>query len=243
MINTTPTLSAAEDISIDSMKEFLSTAAGSSFNICAFLYSIVLKAPLDSQPFFFEQAINLLEDIDSDKSISTPVSPYESQLKSLTDQYGDIVNSFISFFINQSTSTDFFYQSLWKAIQNNMFFPDEASKAFAFYFVLIDRRVPYFILPRGYEMSNESYRSLRKKHSIVLKKIRYIMSTEFDQKTERASLVLQELGISIPDSESSVEVVNDYERKLIILVEALNSPGSTASLRTLLDHFETDSAE
>lgn len=207
---------------VDQLSSFLSTADGSIFSICAGLYNIILGADTAQRPVLFEKAINLYEDIDSDETIKAPVSPYDGQKKVLKEKYGDIVNSFIEFFISQKDSTEVFYENIWQAIQSDIFFPTEGAKVFAFYYVVIDSRVPYFELEQGYGMSNESYRKLREKHAALLKKVRYILNAEFDQKTEQASILLQELGISMPSEEDSVETVNAYEQKLMVVVEIIN---------------------
>ena len=207
---------------VKQLQDFLSSADGSAFNICAGLYEIILKADKEDRPYLFQKAIDLYEDIDSDKSVPVSALPYETQKKALQEKYGDIVDSFIAFFTAQKYTVEVFYKNMWESIQNDAFFPDDAAKIFACYYVIIDKRVPYFALDQGYEMSNESYRGLRKKHSALLKKIRYILNVELDQKTERASLLLKEIGIAMPDGEAGVEIVNEYEKKLIAMVEILN---------------------
>ena len=102
-----------------------------------------------------------------------------------------------------------------------MFFPDHAAKTFAFYYILIDRRIPYFELTEGYLMENDAFKRLYHDYAEEVCKIRYILSTDMKQKTERASLVLKELGIDIPDGDASTEIVAEYEKKLIIMVEAM----------------------
>lgn len=229
---------------VDQLSDFLSTADGSTFNVCAGLYNIILGAEEIQHATLFERAINLYEDVDSAKTNKVPVSPYDGQKKVLKEKYGDIVNSFIEFFVSQKDSTENFYANIWSSIQNDTFFPTEASKVFAFYYVVIDRRVPYFELDQGYRMSNESYRKLRKKHATLLKKVRYILNTEFEQKTEQASILLQELGIAMPSEEDNVEIVNAYEEKLMVMVEILNETKKPeVSLSTILKHMHDRLAE
>lgn len=205
------------------MNAFLSSADGSTFNICAQLYEIIKYGDVKIQPRLFEQAIILYEDVESDESINVPVSPFEIQKTALKEQYGNLVNSFIAFFVQQKYSCEDFYNYMWNTLQDNVFFPDKAAKVFAFYYVLIDRRVPYFELSQGYLMTNESFKLLYRKSANELHKVRYILSTEMKQKTERASLVLKELGIDIPDSAAPVEVVTEYEKKVMIMVEVLKN--------------------
>lgn len=230
---------------LEAIDVFLSSADGSSFNICAQLYELICSVELSEQPKLFEQSILLYEEIESSESLDVPISEFEARKSTLKDQYGDLVNSFIDFFVQQRYSCDEFYKHMWETLQNDIFFPNKAAKVFAFYYVLIDRRVPYFELTQGYLMSNESFRALRKKHSEVLRKVRYILSTEMQQKTERCSLLLKEMGIDIPDSDAPVEVVNEYEKKLIILVETLKygDKGSVSSIEEILSKLQNQVSE
>lgn len=229
---------------VDQLTNFLASADGSTFNICAGLYDIILRADEIQRPVLFEKAINLYEDIDSTETLKVPISPYDGQKKVLKEKYGDIVNSFIEFFVSQKDSTEIFYANMWQAIQSDTFFPTDASKVFAFYYVVIDSRVPYFELDQGYGMSNESYRKLRKKHAALLKKVRYILNTEFEQKTEHASLLLQELGVAMPSEEDNVETVNEYEEKLMVMVEIINETKKPeVPLAAILKHMRDRLAE
>ena len=223
-----------------SLKDFLKTTDGSTFNICAQLYSIIKMADEIYQPILFEEAINLYEDINSSEIEPVLVSPYENQLEFLKQKFGDLVNSFIEFFVQQKDSKQVFYKKMWNTIQDEVFFPDEASKVFAFYYVLIDRRVPYYELMDGYQMSDQAYKELRYRNRELSKKIRYILSTEIQQKTERASIILNELGIGVPNSEDSFEVVEEYERKLIVIIDILNMHGkdSTSPIGALLQQLK-----
>ena len=228
----------------DQIRDFLSTANGTAFNICYNIYNIILKADEVQRPQLFELAINLYEDIDSNETVDISISPYESQRKELKEEYGNIVNSFIEFFTNQKSSAEIFYLNLWKSIQNEIFFPSEASKIFAFYYVIIDKRVPYFELDFGYDMSNQTFKTLRKKYVSKLKKVRYILNADFDQKTQEASLLLQELGIPMPENEDNVETIDEYEKKLMVMVEIINkSKTSDFSLSTVLKELQSRLSE
>ena len=222
MSDNTPILNNGKSSLEEQMVKLLSTADGPKFSICSQLYRLILSADSIEMPSLFEKAINLYEDIDSDKTVQIDVSPYEDQKEILKNKYGDIVNSFIEFFVAQQETSKAFYENIWESIQNNVFFPTEASKVFAFYYVIIDRRVPYFELEQGYKMSNEAYKKLRKKYATTLKKVRYIYNAEFDQRTERASLLLNELGITMPNLEANYEIVEEYEQKLITMAEIIS---------------------
>lgn len=222
-MNETPSTVEKVLPSTNKMEDLIRTADGSTFSLCAALYNIILQEDEENQALAFENAINLYDDIDSDETVPLEPSPYEAQKKALKDTYGDFVDSFIEFFTKRKGPKEAFYHDLWEAICNESFFSSEASKIFAFYYVVIDSRVPYFELEQGYEMSDESYRKLRLKHAATLKRVRYILNADFNQKTELASLLLSELGTEMPKEDTTVDAVLEYEKKLAILVEVLNT--------------------
>lgn len=216
-------ISEAYNSTVEHLREFLSTANGSSFNICAYIFNVIKDTEAQLQPKLFKEAAILYEEVDTDESENAPISPYEVQKESLKENYGNIVNSIIEFHTRQQYSTELFYQNMWLTINNSVFFPTEAGRVFAFFYTLIDKRIPYYELQEGYQMSNDAFSALRKKHWEVLQKVRYILSISLSQKTERASLLLNELGIEIPRSDAPVESINAYEKQLIILVEAIQT--------------------
>lgn len=226
---------SVEDLCFE-MNEFLSTADGSSFNVCAHLYEIILKGENERQTELFEKAVVLYEYIESNNSVTVPVSEYEEQKSTLKSEYGELVNTFIDFFVRQKSTSTVFYQNMWNTVQNDMFFPDYGAKVFAFYYILIDRRIPYFELTDGYMMENDAFKRLRREYAEQICKIRYILSAGMKQKTERASLVLKELGIDCPGSDVTGEALAEYEKKLIMMVEVLKGKdqSSVANLGGLL---------
>ena len=222
------------------MIEFLSSVDGSQFNICAQLYEIILKGEEKDHIKLFAEAVIHYEYIDSNESISAPISKFESQKSELKDRYGHLVNTLIDLFVQRKGSSEIFYENIWNTVQNDTFFPDHGAKVFAFYYILIDRRIPYFELTDGYQMDNDAFKKLYRDYAEQVCKIRYILSTDMNQKTERASLVLKELGIEIPDENASEDIRNEYEKKLIIMVEALKgkSRSSSNALEGLLSKLQ-----
>ncbi|MBP3637095.1 MAG: hypothetical protein J6K13_06030 [Clostridia bacterium] len=217
----------SDQFSIESMTkdmtEFLSSAKCSNFTKCAELYSKIVVLDSSLQPKAFEISVNLFDCIDSNDSESIAASPYESHRESLEKQYGNVVNSFIEFFTKQNELTETFYGQMWSTIQNDVFFPDVSAKIFAYYYIAIDKRIPYFKLSSGYPMTNESYRKLRNKYASTLRKVKYILYAEVEQKTERASLLLEEMGIPMPEIGAEIGVVDHYEKQLMILVEIIDN--------------------
>ena len=86
-----------------------------------------------------------------------------------------------------------FYRSLWIGICNSGIITTLIERAFAMYYIAIDKKIPYFYLKSGVLMSNEEFRACMKKNEENLQKIRFILASEYSQKTEEASLVLNEL--------------------------------------------------
>lgn len=107
-----------------------------------------------------------------------------------------------------------FYKTLWGALCANFSTPKE--KAFAFYYTLIDSTIPYQYLGKPVSMSNERFKEMVEKNKESIEKVKYIVSSGYSQRTERASLLL-----------NCLNEIDDFESKVVVLAQAiplLNKP-------------------
>ena len=77
-------------------------------------------------------------------------------------------------------------------------FPDEDEQIYFLFCLCKSNLIPYFQLDDGISMENDEYRDRLKKMSVLLKKADYIMYAPLEQKTQRASL-LMDLAQQITD--------------------------------------------
>ncbi len=211
------------------------------FNIAHSLYSNICFFEPELQVFLFQYACeNFGADEYQENHISIPISEYIAQKERLEEQYGDIVKSLIKSFSKENGEESAFYRSLWRIIQESMIFDNEAKKVFALYYILIDKQIPYFKIDEAlfYPMSNEHFSTLMRNTTRERQRIRYILRMDVEQRTERASILLNEFGISIPADDNPMSI-RDYEKRLMQMVYLLReSDASGEQLQSLISKLQ-----
>lgn len=218
---------------------FLQNAGGEDFDKCDILFKMISAVEVEQQSELFQFVCEIYGTISSNEKEQIPVSDYSTQKDRLSEQYGDIVNSLIKAYGQQNESEQVFYKRLWSIINESMLFDAEAKKIFALYFILIDKRIPYFKIDESllYSMSNDRFKELLKITAKEGQRIRFILKSEFSQKSERAAVLLNEFGIS-PPSDSNQQSIEKYEIHMMQMVYILQEMESdrVATLLSRLQH-------
>lgn len=138
----------------------------------------------------------------------------KEELDEYESMYGDIVNALIGSTIKKCdygiVKPEDFYKNLWEGYSANLSSLKEL--AFAFYYTIIDKKIPYIFIGKPLSMEQTKYKEVIKRNQDYLKKIEYIFNLPYKQKTETASLILQ-----------CIDNVDDYEGKVIVLARALDT--------------------
>ena len=107
---------------------------------------------------------------------------------------------------NMGMEQEEFYELLWGNVVKSDMFSKIEEKSFALYYIVIDRKIPYFLLEKGMRMDNDTFKKCREKNLEVIKKMRFILFNSFNQKTEEASIILDEI-IGLESYEDQVVVL------------------------------------
>ena len=226
---------------MDKLKErinkILRKYAGEKVDICNELFLTIVNSGLnkDEQIEAFQYVCGMYGVVESDESIQADSAPFVSEVSSLQKRYGNLLNSILETYLQENPDNEAFYSSIWNAIMESTIFDDLNKKGFAFYYILQDVHIPYFKLDLAekYSMSNEKYRELRKKYFREIQKINFILKSPFNQRTERASTILAQIGIPVPTEEAAGKEIEEYEKKLIQMVEIMSDKEEL--LKVLLD--------
>lgn len=202
--------------------DFLKNVEGQDFDICAELYKMISASDPVQQDELFQYICVTFGTIKSNEKFSVPISPFSAQKERLEEQYGDVVNSIIKTFIQQNNDEKDFYHTIWLMINESLIFDTDAKRVFAFYFTLIDKRIPYFKIDESllYSMSNERFSELQQNTARDRQKIRFIIKSAISQKTERAAILLNELGITIPTNDDP-RAIEEYEKRIMQMIYIL----------------------
>lgn len=209
---------------------------GEPFDICDYLYQGLNELSPSDQPVAFQYICEQFGTVESSDSFGISPSKYRNKENLLRNQLGDLVNSLIELYIKRNVEENEFYISLWNNIMTSGLFPQEEEKIFALYYVIIDKRTPYFHLDPAslYSLSNERFQQITNENITSIQKIRFILKASFSQQTERASVLLAELGINAPEDTRDTDNINLYETKLIKMVEIVKNSNNINLLKSLI---------
>lgn len=136
----------------------------------------------------------------------------DTEIEEFESIYGDIVNGLLNMTVKKCNfgliDPNDFYKSLWSSFCDN--FSTQKELAFAFYYTLIDRIIPYQYLGKPISMSNAQFKEIIEKNKESIEKIKYIAKSQYSQRTEDASLLL-----------NCLNEIDDFESKTVVLAQAI----------------------
>lgn len=187
--------------------EMLKTYDGQIFDLCYEICAGMEDLSLEYQIPCVTALCQNYGFITSNKTMEVLPKLQKEDISILRDNYGKYVDESIAASLKKgyynNWGTEEFYSALWKSLCSSEIITTLLEKSFALYYIAIDRRVPYYQLYNGVEMDNERFRQLLKENEESIKKIKFIIYSSFSQKTEKASLILDE----ILDAESAEDQI------------------------------------
>ena len=157
--------------------------------ICEEVWSFIKeKQESDQERYFtvFLRDIDLydVEIVDDDKLGFEEDDPDYSKVK-------DLERRIVGSLVDGNPSEEDFYSQIWAKISDSLLFPDNMSQVFFLTCLWYDSRIPYFQLDEGCLMENEEYQAILEELAPHIKKANFIMSTNLQQRTQRASLLMK----------------------------------------------------
>ena len=188
----------------------LTTSKSDLLNLSWYVYGMIKSSdtPEIELRYFYE---TYYDSIDSSEENILETHFSEEDSKHLEVQFGKLIDAMLDNTQSRNLPDNEFYATLWNQIINCSYFITDDQRAFALYYIWIDKRIPYYHLSDGMHMSNEAYRKNTEELIDEIKKMRYILNASYlSQKTERASLVLDIL-----------EKVNTKEKQVVLLSQLI----------------------
>ena len=179
------------------VKDLLCTYRGELIDLCLYFYNSVKAESYEQQVECFQVLCEEYGSIKSNETVFLENTISKRELDILTDQYGEYVNQVLNSLLkksyNEVYSSHQFYHNLWAAFINGGIVTEEKEYAFAIYYIIIDKKIPYFVLEQGLRMDDQMFDNYMLASQDVVAKLRFILNHSFTQKTEEASLIVQEL--------------------------------------------------
>ena len=194
------------------IKNLIENFRGEIYDLC---FEILKNASKQEEVFEYT-CKNLLE---KPQNGTVDIQKYFTQEErdSYESLYGSTVDALIKTSMKKCNlgivSEDLFYFDLWQSFCKN--FTTDKELAFAFYYTVIDKAIPYQYLGKTISMSNDRFRKLSEENMLFIEKIKYIKRNHLTQRTEDASLIL-----------NCLDEIEDREAKVVVLVHAISILGS-----------------
>lgn len=184
-------------MNIQDVKKLLCSYRGELIDCCLYFYNSVKEESYEQQVECFQVLCEEYGSVKSNETVILESAISKNELDILTDQYGEYVDQVLNSLLKKSYSERYssrqFYHNLWAAFINGGIITLEKEYAFAIYYVIIDRKIPYFVLEQGLQMDNQMFENYMIENRDVIAKLRFILNHSFTQKTEEASLIVREL--------------------------------------------------
>ena len=179
---------------------------GRTIDICYELVSEIWELAPNEQA---KQVGHFCETLGAERRISN-VKVYITDVKldelkrRLARYVDDRLETFLMRAYQKSYSKNRFYSQFWGWVLKSEMFEEKEERAFALYDIFIDKRIPYYPLKKGLTMDEKTFDELRVKNANTIRKLRFILLNSFSQKTEEASLLLNEIQSAESDEEKVV---------------------------------------
>lgn len=180
------------------LKEFLAVCSGKIMNVYYELYNIVEQLDEKEQPAAIEFICEQIDSIESNESYVITKNYYtDEQLKRITRRFAEAdLHGKISALAEKAAKEMLppaeFYALLWNKLKK--MFKTKHERALLLYELTTNDLIPYRAVGTGISMSNEEYQMILKEiGNELISETEYILALDYDQKTQRASLLVDNL--------------------------------------------------
>ena len=167
--------------------------AQTDVNLCAVAYKMMKDCDSDERSQIFEEFIKSVRRDESDGSMKLPVVITKREEANLMSRYGSYVDQKLEQLLKEDLDESEFYTKLADFIFNDEMLQDGKAGSIAIFDCVIDKRLPYHKLDTTSAITMDSDQFAEVMKSIgdeALEAIDSAMTHDFEQKTERAGVVL-----------------------------------------------------
>lgn len=145
-------------------------------------------------------------------------SDLPSDIRELALLYSETTDNLIKRWTQGDHETDVVYNNLYQGLTADFLYPNPKAQAFALYWMMLDKRLPYYRLAPGVQMQDEEYRARVDYNKSLVRRMRFVMSRSYQQRTEKASAILDTLKAAESDEDRAVLfsiVLAELERRAV----------------------------
>ena len=233
----------AQQTNLEKIK-FLIAHAKQDINLCAVAYRIIEKASAEEQPILLEAFIRGYRYTRTDRSLKEEIPVvFSDEIKTAyLRRYQRIVDGHLEEFLNAGYGKEEFYTELVHYIIHDKNLLDDGARAFAIFDCCIDKRLPYadVDLTSGVKMEKDEYSMYVEQLEDNIERVTYILNANLQQKTEQASLVLEELDKCDDVKKKTVLLATVFERYEVEAMRIAHLRAMLSANPSLIDSFPDD---
>ena len=187
-----------ENIMYDDLISAIQDNRGNLWSACSAVWSLILDKDEEERERYFTFFLRDIDlyDMDIDDESHEKLEELQNGFLKVKDLEKRIIKSLVS----KNPTEESFYRQLWEKINDSLLFPNPVSQISFLSCLWSDTRIPYFQLEEGLFMDNERYQAILEELSPYIKKANFIVSTDLQQRTQRASLLMK-IAEEIKDKE------------------------------------------
>ena len=217
----------SRDVLIREIDSTLTLVEADSYTRALAVLKIIDRGAPDDQAALLQHVARSWDEAETSGEHKAKPAIGDAEKRELELNYGKVVDSLFDLAVKANPPEREFYESLLELIQNPIFITGEA-RAFAIYWILIDRRMPYFQMTPGLRLSDEDFKALARKLQSERAELRFITEARSEQRSEEADRVLKVL-----DRKGGTERV----RLMATLIWELREQGTRAATKALMPHL------
>lgn len=204
------------------LADFLSTCDGSILDVFYSIYSIIESLEKEEQPSAVMYLCENIHSLESDYSKRIEKRYYTDEQaqkahKKINKKFKKVLNDLIEESSKKFVEPIVFYRVVWNMIQSSIF-TTKRERAFALFRVVDHDLIPYRGVGIGLTMDQNKYEAIVDTlEKTVLDDTEYIIKLNYDQKTQRASLLVDKLLSLNNKEEQSVYmaiIMNEIESNI-----------------------------
>lgn len=190
--------------------DIIKTYAGEDIDLCFYIFQLLKEKenPVINLMEFFEK-IGMQK---SDGSFILEKVIEDEELSKMDSLYSKYINMFLKALIEKAHLENWdktkFYEHLWNSLNTDLILENDRIRSFAILRYAQNDLMPYIEIGKPISMSDEEFSKILKENMRVINKIKHIVALNYSQKTEVASLILNEV----------MSVKTENERAVILAV-------------------------
>lgn len=188
----------------------IKTYAGEDIDLCFYILQ-VLKEKDNSAAGLMD----FFENIGLQKSNSSFILPKvigNEELAKMDSLYSKYINMFLKTLMEKAHLENWnktkFYEYLWNSLNTDLILEDDRVRSFAMLRYAQSDLMPYIEVGKPISMDDEEFSKILRENRNVVNKIKHIVALNYSQKTEVASLILNEV----------MSVKTEKERAVILAI-------------------------